>query len=262
MFLATVVKNGKCQIRESKRGDTMREIAVSCALIFLITGCGGTLSSDSDYSSYFEEDMSFLSKPGSAPMESLFSSDEAILSGESIERILDAKVIIPKNARLAILHFDQYRDYFWWSEEFTEADEAIKRGFIEQLAISQRLDEVSLLPSMMTPEEKSIPYLREAAARCQADLLFVYRFTSRSYRKSKLFSPNTVKAKCMVEAILLDVRTGIVPFASVSSQEYEAKKSKEDYNFSETVAKAEMEATSKALKEIGSELVKFLESAP
>jgi hypothetical protein len=71
-----------------------------------------------------------------------------------------------------------------------------------------------------------------------------------------------VKAKCVIEAILPDVRTGIVPFSSVSAQEYVAKRTKEDFGYSETVAKAELTATTMGLEKIAEDLVRFLEAAP
>ena len=41
-----------------------------------------------------------------------------------------------------------------------------------------------------------------------------------------------------------------------------AKKSKEDYGFSETTAKAELKAISMGLEQVGEELAKFLEEVP
>ena len=123
-----------------------------------------------------------------------------------------------------------------------------------------RLVDVALLPALIAPEKVTIPYLREAAARYQADLLLVYRADGRAYERPKFLGPDEVKAKRVVEAILLDVRTGIVPFSSVSAQEYLTKKGKDDYGFAETVAKAEMKATVMGLDEVADTLVKFLET--
>jgi len=237
----------------------MKLFVLSCGMLFLLTGCV-TESAIPDYmlpAEYGYEE-SLFEEEGTA---SLFTSDQAVLAGDTIEKILSSKISVPKNARLAIIRFSQSR-YLWWSDEFMQMDQTLQSGFIEQLCECPRLSDVSLLPSLMTPEKKSIPYLREAAARYQADLLLVYRTASRFFSRSKIFKPDEVKATCIVEAILLDVRSGIVPFTSVSSQQYAVVKSKEDYDFSETIAKAEINAISKSLKEIGSDLVKFLEVAP
>jgi hypothetical protein len=114
----------------------------------------------------------------------------------------------------------------------------------------------------LTPERQSIPYLREAAARCQADLLLVYASGSVTYEKYRFLSPNVTKARCTVEAILLDVRTGLVPFTSVATQEYEAKKTSEDMTFAETIARGRAQAERVALGEIADSVVAFLAEAP
>lgn len=193
---------------------------------------------------------------------SLFDTDEAVLRGLNIEQILNSKVVIPKKARLAILEFGRSKPWQWWSEELARFDEDIRKGAMVTLQNCQRLADVSLLPSLMVPEKQTIPYLREAGARYQADLLLVYRTGSRTYDKYRFLSPDESKAKCVVEAILLDVRSGIVPFSSVSSQEYIARRTKGDYSFSETVAKAEMKAISLGLEKVSGDLKQFLEKVP
>ena len=239
----------------------MKLLVLSCGMLSLLAGCmtEPTLS-ESDYMLSREHTLAqslFEEEEGSA---SLFTSDQAVLRGDTIEKILNSKISIPQNARLAIIRFTQSR-YAWWSDEFMQMDQTLQSGFVEQLRKCSRLTDVSLLPSLMTPEKKTIPYLREAAARYQADLLLVYRSANRFYSRSRIFKPNEAKATCIVEAILLDVRSGIVPFTSVSFQKYKVEKSKEDYDLRETIAKAEINSVSKALKEIGSDLVKFLEAA-
>jgi len=237
----------------------MKLLVLSCGMLSLFAGCVAEPNA-SDYTlsreyrpaeSLFEED------EGTA---SLFTSDQAVLGGDTIEKILNSKITIAQNARLAVIRFTQSR-YAWWSDEFMQMDQTLQTGFIEQLRKCPRLTDVSLLPSLMTPEKKTIPYLREAAARYQADLLLVYRSANRFYSRYKIFKPDEAKATCIVEAILLDVRSGIVPFTSVSFQKYKIEKSKEDYDLSETIAKAEINSVSKALEEIGSDLLKFLEAA-
>ena len=193
---------------------------------------------------------------------SLFGTDDAVLRGANIEQILTSKVVIPPKARLAIMQFGQRRARPWWLEDFARLDEDLESGILAKLKDSKRLVDVSLLPSMMVPENQSIPYLREAAARCQADLLLVYRSGNRNFDKPRFLGPDQVKAKCLVEAILLDTRTGIVPFSSLSTQEYVARKSKEDYGFSETTARAELKAVSMGLEKIDEDLSRFLDAMP
>jgi len=86
----------------------------------------------------------------------------------------------------------------------------------------------------------------------------VYRASCRTYDKFRLFSPDEAKSYCNVEAVLLDTRTGIVPFSVTASRDFMTEKAREDLNFEETLARAELAALADALDEIGGEVVKFL----
>lgn len=235
----------------------MKLIILGCGLLSALTGCMSGL--DRTASGHMNS-LEYQNRPAATP--SLFATDEAVLSGTSIEQILNSKVVIPKKARLAVLQFGERQPWMWWSEDLAQLNQDLEKGTIGKLRSCARLTDVSLLPALMSPDKKTIPYLREAAARYQAELLLVYRSGSRSYDKYKFLGPEEVKSKCVVEAILLDVRTGIVPFSSVSAQEYTAKRSKQDYGYSETVAKAELKATTMGLEKIAGDLVQFLETTP
>jgi hypothetical protein len=100
--------------------------------------------------------------------------------------------------------------------------------------------------------------LREAAARYQADLLMVYRTYCRSFERYRLFAADQSRAFCGVEAVLLDTRTGLVPFTSVVLKSFEAIENDSDLNFDETMLKAQLQATTDALSEVSSEIVTFL----
>jgi len=225
----------------------------------MLSGCAKGLEKTTGLPGYMASE-EYQSRPRAS--ESLFGTDEAVLRGANLEQILTSKVVIPQKARLAIMPFGQRREWRWWSEEFSKLDQDIETGMVAKLQNCKRLADVSLLPSMMVPDKQSIPYLREAAARYQADLLLVYRAGSRTFDKARFLGPNEVKAKCVVEAILLDTRTGIVPFSSVSAKEYTAKKEKNDYEFSETIARAELTAIKMGLEKIGDDLDKFLGALP
>lgn len=61
-----------------------------------------------------------------------------------------------------------------------------------------------------------------------------------------------------MEALLLDTRTGIVPFTTLVSKDFTAIENAEDINFYDTVRKAELKAIESALLEIGEGVVGFL----
>jgi hypothetical protein len=194
--------------------------------------------------------------------ESLFKGDQAVLSNEDIEKILSSKITLPAKAKVAILRFTQREPWAISSDEMANLDENVQANFISKLASSTRVRDVAFLPSLLTPKDMTVPKLREAAARFQADLLLVYRTGSHAYSRQKVFSPDETRAYCVVEAVLLDVRTGIVAFSSLVTENYTAKKAPGEVNFSETIQKAEQEAIGRALGKIANDLAAFLNAVP
>lgn len=61
-----------------------------------------------------------------------------------------------------------------------------------------------------------------------------------------------------MDSVLLDVRTGIVLHSAQFSETLTAKKVEGDINFSETVAKAEANATGRAMLKVADAVVAYL----
>ncbi len=205
-------------------------------------------------------------KPGEAERhgmagQSLFDTDRATLETDSIEKILSAEVRIPKQSRLAVIQFGGYLPWLDYHHDLATPKPDIQNQLIADLKRSAWLDWVLLLPSLVTPKRHTIPHLREAAARTQADMMLVYRLSSRSNIKRGFFGPERIKSQCMAEAVLLDVRTGLIPFTSVSIQGHEAEAKRGDPSW-EAVRHAEIEAASKALKKVAEDMSKFIEGLP
>jgi len=218
------------------------------ALLFLcalITGCTaeGTAAMKSD-----EAGSLYAQTPAAQAtlQESLFKEDTAAISNDDIARILAAKLEIPKNSKLAVVRFGQLPYWWGWSEDFVRTNQQIDDDFLGALKQANRVKEVAYLPSLVTPRDMTLPHLRQAAARLQADLLLIYRTSTQSYQRNKIFSDDETRAYCTVEAVLLDTRTGIIPFSTVVTEQFSAKKNKQDYDFQETIAKANQQAIAKA----------------
>jgi len=241
-----------------KRNERWLRIWVSVLMLASLTGCRKGM--DKTTTLPRANSPEYLNRPVASA--TLFPSDEAVLGGASIEQILASKVLVPTNARLVVLPFGGRPAWNSWSEDLDNAERDLEAGALFKLRSSARLAEVSLLPALMAPQKQTIPYLREAGARVQADLLLVYRSTSQAYERSHVFSPDKVKSKCLVEVILLDVRTGIVPFSACSVQTYQSHRTRTDFDLSETLAKAELKALSLGLEAVAGDLVDFLKNAP
>ncbi len=191
---------------------------------------------------------------------SLFAGDAAVLSDEAIKTILDYDYTPPSLNRIALMPFGRE---IWsrWSEELALSSEEMKSAVIDRLRSSEKVYDVSYLPSILIPEKRTVPHLREAAARYQADLMVVYRTYCRSFEQYRFFSADRSRAYCGVEAVLLDTRTGLVPFTTVASRSFDVVEDKTDTNFQETILRAQLAATSQALSDVSSEIVGFLSSA-
>lgn len=224
--------------------------AIVIAMVILLSGCA-TQSTKQRPDSYF------ANAPVSNDDADLFGSGEQ-LSDADIERILNFKLELPQQNRVAILNLSEDSQWRNYSRNFNQLTNTMSSELVQTMLRSSKVYDASFLPSMLVPESRTVPYLREAAARYQADLLLVYRSGCRSYQKYRFVSSDKTRAYCNVEAALLDTRKGIVPFTSVSTNEYTAAKSTREVNFRETVRKAELEAIAKSLGEIADDLVDFL----
>ena len=220
-------------------------------ILLLLSGCAATLTADRP-DQYYQGYSEFKSENNS-----LFSSDATLLSDAEIERILHYRYKAPPLSRLAILPFG-WSTWSGWSEEMAVATEDINGKLIEELRASPKIYDASFLPSILIPEKRTVPYIREAAARYQADLVLVFRSACRSFQKYRFFKADKVRAYCSVEAVLLDVRSGLVPFVAVVTRNYNTEKSKSDLNLRETILRSQLSAIADALEEVATATVGFL----
>ena len=198
---------------------------------------------------------------------SLFPSDQAVLGDEAVARILSSKLELPVKAKVALMKFpdgnaSRYGNYYWRDEEYMKLQQGQVDTLSQALLASDQIVEVTPLPSLMTPKQLSIPILREATVRMQADLLLVFRVNSDTYSQYRAFTKDKVKAYSTCEMVLLDVRTGLVPFTRVISRETTESKQSTDFDLSETMRRAEQEAATDALKVAAQDLVDFIKSVP
>jgi hypothetical protein len=200
---------------------------------------------------------------------SLFPSDQAVLSDEAVARILSSKLELPAKAKLALMKFSDsgfgaryYGSFYWRDEQYLQLQQAQVDTLSQALLASNQIEEVTPLPTLMIPKQMSIPVLREAAVRMQSDLLLIYRVTSDTYSEYRVFTKDRVKAYSTCEVVLLDVRTGLVPFTRVVSREQEELKQPTDLDLSQTMRRAEQASTIKALKAVADDMVAFIISVP
>lgn len=199
---------------------------------------------------------------------SLFPADQAVMSDDVVARILSTRLRIPAKVKMALMRFPAndgsrfYGRYYWRDEDYLKLLQSQVEVLTMGLRSSESITEVVPLPSLMIPSRVSIPTLREAALRMQADLLLVFRVASDTYSQYRTFSKDKVKAYSTCELVLIDIRTGLAPFTRVMSRERTESKAGSDLDLSETMRRAESESASEALKAAGEDLVAFMKAVP
>lgn len=216
-----------------------------------LSGCG-SVSTTHRPASYFTQN------PISQVDEPLFGQISNELNESDIERILNYQLALPANNRIAILRLSSDATWQQHSSEFAELNSDLITGFVNKLRDSPRVYDASFLPSLLVPKQRTVNSLREAAARYQADLLLAYRTSCQTYEKFRFIEANEAKAFCTVEAIVLDVRSGIIPFTSVVSETYNAVSDASDMDSSETLHKTQMSSVSKAMSKIADQFNAFI----
>jgi hypothetical protein len=201
-----------------------------------------------------------MSAPSGKLTESLFKDDQSVISNEDIARILAARVELPQDAKMIVVHFGQRPSWWGWSEEIVRVNQQSDDELIERLGSIKSLKDVALLPTLVTPAQMTIPHLRQAAARCQADLILIYRAGTHSYDRQRLFSGGEVRAYCTVEGIVLDTRTGTIPFSTIVTETFAARRDAKDIDFNETVAKANQRAIAKARLSLADDVKRYFDA--
>ncbi|MGJ5817530.1 hypothetical protein [Paludibaculum fermentans] len=228
--------------------------AASCVLLFLAllstVGCSKKMAVIAPPA----PDVSIVGSDSDRLQESLFKGDQAVLSNQDIDRILTARITLSDRHRVAVLHLNSRNTYY---QEIADLEGQNSEQFLKALASTPQFTQVRFIPTLLIPDKRTAPYLREAAARFQADLLLIYATRVRNFQRDRLLGTDEVHAEAAVESVLLDVRTGIVIHSAHSSEGIAARKVPGDLNFSQTVSKAQAEATGKALLKIATAVGEF-----
>jgi len=273
----------------------MRIHYITLALIFFITGCA-TTSSES-VTANIDSAESTMSAPASvsentsAPSTSedsnatlsnvtmfsyqntnvqttsLLKAGKSTLSEEALKKILSSRVVLPKKGHLAIMRFpgpeqtatSLYGNNYRRSELYLKTDSSYIDSLTTKLKKSDRIIAVTLLPALLSPADAGIPSLREASVRLQADLLLAFRISSDIYNQS---NANSVKAFSTFEAVLMDIRTGLIPYTTVVTKDNEQELSPEESDINEVRIRAEREAILSSLSIVADEITEFLRSVP
>ena len=194
--------------------------------------------------------------------QSLFNDKNATISEENIQKILAGSYQLPQQLRVAVVRLEntaQQRRYLWGDEQHLKTQQAYLDLFAEKLRQSPRVTSVSIIPDLLISKSPSFTQIREAAVRMQADIAVVYSINSDIYSKYKLFSKPDIKAFATTQLIVLDIRTGLVPFSAIVTKDTLSQKKKEELDQSEAVNRIQNEAVLLTIHDIGQQIATFLD---
>lgn len=236
--------------------NTMKQSILFITAVLILISC--STSHQGSSSSYNVDNYS------TPPItQSLFNDKNATISEENIQKILDGNYKLPEKLRIAIVKLEskQYQQrYYWTSEEYLKTQQSYLELFTEKFKNSQRVTSVSVIPDLLISSNPTFINIRESAVRTQADLVAIFSMTSEIYSKYKVFSSTDIKAFATTEFILLDVRTGLIPFSTIVTKDYQSQKQKEDFDDSVARNRVKNEAVLLTINEIGEQLGDFLKS--
>ena len=195
--------------------------------------------------------------------ESLFNSDNSVMSNQAVDEILSGEIDFPDSAKIAVLKFpDNYSNPYnnYLSETYLKNTQSYLDTISTELISTGHFEDVVLLPNLLTPARPTIPLIREAAVRLQAEYILVYKINSNIYSKYRAFKGNEYKAFSTIEMVLIHTRTGVIPYTHIETQEAFRRKSREDTDGNEAIANVIRIATLNSLNGATSELTEFLDS--
>jgi len=233
--------------------------------ILSLMGCAHRVATNSDY-------MASQDYQNRDQLKKSLLNGANLPSETEVQKILNSRVVIPRKSKLAIIKLksDQIMmDSFYYHRNSSEVsasafilDEKIVQEFVGQLKKSNRIADIMLLPKFLIGDEVKFDLYRLAAIRAQADLFLILKPETFVDWRYNILEPNQAKAYATVEAVLVDTRTGVIPFSSVVTESDTQKKISDDYSMDETIKRTKQQAESKALVKIAESLTQFLASVP
>jgi len=230
------------------------------AIVMMISSCGAARH----VASVPLEQNYMADNPPEKITESLFQVKDRTLTEEAIQKLLDGRVELPEKVRVAVFAYNihsnnnHYR-YYWNNEEYLKLQQSYMDEITAQLKQSSRVEKVLIMPKMMATNKSGLTHLREASVRLQADVLLILSVKSDIYHKYKVFKKDRVKAFATCEGLLMDIRTGMIPFSDVLNSDNEMVKEKKDWSIETVRKQAENNAVLSVLSNVGKNIASFLE---
>lgn len=217
-------------------------------ILLLLSSCTATQSTETQYR---ENDKQLIT-------HSLFNDKSATISEESINKILSGNFILPEKMKVAIVRLQPERNnsnmWYYRDENYQKTQQGYIDTLINKLKSTGRVTEAVIVPELLISSTPSFTVLREAAVRMQADALVVYSVVSDVYNKYRIFSKTDVKAFATTQMMMMDVRTGLIPFTTIVTRDTLSKKEQQEADIYETKRRVENLAATMSVEQAALEL--------
>lgn len=228
-------------------------------LLIAFTSCSGTRQMGQPSPSYSAQG---YYTPDPPITQSLFDDKSSTISEENIKKILDGSYSLPENLRVSLVKLESTpnRRIYWNDEEYLKSQQEYLDLFTSKFKQSDRVQSVLKIPDLLISESPTFTNIREAAVRTQSDIVVIYSIDNDLYSKYKLFSKADIKAFATTQLIILDVRTGLIPFSTIVTREYQSKRQENELNDNEAANRIKNEAVLLTITEIGERINAFLQN--
>ncbi|MCB9085156.1 MAG: hypothetical protein H6624_12460 [Bdellovibrionaceae bacterium] len=233
----------------------MKNLVLLCLL--LTTAACSSISSKNDYTA--DEAYQMRQELNA----DFFKSGEENLSQDQINNLLSKKVSFDRPLKVAVVklnHLVSQSYSFRNPHTGSMTPVATKKNsqiFKLMLEKSSRIKDISVVPQFMMPRSPELRSLRDVAAIMQADLLMIiYTKTDSDYDFS-LIGKNEAKAVATLESIVVDVKTGVIPFTSIATGVAHLKKESEDFSNEEFRVRTVLAAEDHALNQLSEDMAAY-----
>jgi hypothetical protein len=211
--------------------------------VLLFVGCGTERPA-----SYSSAASAFEIHGGSMLDGSLFPSDTQAISNEALDKILSQKVEFREKGRLAVLPIGG------WNYQETGELASYVQALSSALSASPYVGEVMQIPRVLMPKQITVPVLREVGARLQCENVLIYNINIDVRYDWHVFTKDTSRNRVTIEAILLNVRSGIIPVTVIHDKliDFTQAKGEESYEF---FRRLQRDTTLLALQEAAEKMV-------
>jgi len=194
-------------------------------------------------------------------VQSLFDDKNSTISEENIQKILDGNFSLPNELRVSIVKLESnqtQRNYNWTNEAYLKSQQQYLDLFKDIFNKSNRTKSISSIPDILISNNPTFTNIRESAVRTQSDIVVIYSINSDIYLKYKVFKKSDIKAFATTQLAVLDVRTGLIPFTTIVTKDFQSKKQDNELNESEAANRTKDQAILLTIEEIGNQLKQFL----